>query len=220
MFSIAEVFAVAPMPLLVQTTDLHGRLDLLWRCDSSCLFDLPKLFWCRKAYTEKYDHVKRPWKVSENMLKRRSKTRVLMQESKAFSVTYFFMVAFVTYSWYGPTGNQMVNVFDTFEKVAPLHAVIRTALCTTHVVNSLIVWWLWFLQGELPQSNLLVKRCWHFEKPKVLPNCQEFPESASLRQKRFFSGKNGLFEVGPPDARLQLPSLANHLGHCLGAKVS
>ena len=92
-----------------------------------------------KAYTEKYDHVKRPWKVSENMLKRRSKTRVLMQESKAFSVTYFFMVAFVTYSWYGPTGNQMVNVNDTFEKVAPLHAVIRTALCTIHVVNSLIV---------------------------------------------------------------------------------
>jgi hypothetical protein len=41
-----------------------------------------------------------------------------------------------------------------------------------------------------------------------------------LRQKHIFSGQNGLFEVGPPDARLQLPSLANHLGHCLGAKVS
>lgn len=55
------------------------------------------LFDVGKAYTEKYDHVKRPWKVSENMLKRRSKTRILLQESKAFSVTYFFMVAFVTY---------------------------------------------------------------------------------------------------------------------------
>ena len=220
MFSIAEVFAVAPMPLLVQTRDLHGRLDLLWRCDSSCLFDLLKLFWCRQGIHWKIWPCEKAMEGQWEYVEKAVKNQDPAAGVKSIFCNIFFHGCFRYIYWCGLTGNQMVNVFDTFEKVAPLHAVIRTALCTTHVVNSLIVWWLWFLRGELPQSNLLVKRCWQFEMPEVLPNCQKFPESASLRQRHIFSGQNGLFEVGPPDARLQLPSLANHLGHCLGAKVS
>lgn len=90
------------------------------------------------AYSEKYDHVKRPWKLSENILKRRAKTKVLLQDSKTFSATFLswlLLYAFVTSSPCGPKGNQMVNALVSLEEVAPLHAVVPTTLCTSNMVG-------------------------------------------------------------------------------------